>query len=99
VTIAQWISDGSEVPEGSVALKPPPARREWRFGRFELAQAPRAGRWSCAVQGEMTPGSDGRLTMTGRAVGIAGARTPLGALLAVLRMLRQHSCSSSAPLR
>lgn len=85
---ARWISDGSAVPEGSVALKPPPSRREWRLGRFELAQSPRHGRWSCAVQGEMAPDGEGRLTLAGRSFGIAGARTPVGALFAVLRMLR-----------
>jgi hypothetical protein len=89
VITARWISDGSEVPEGSVALKPAAARRVLHLGRFELAQAPRTGRWSCAVQGEMTPDSEGRLTMTGRPFGVAGARTPAGALLAVLRMLRE----------
>ena len=86
---ARWISDGSSIPEGSVALKPPPSRREWHLGRFELAQSPRQGRWSCSVQGEMTPDSEGRLTLTGRCLGIAGARTPFGALLSVLRMLRE----------
>ena len=87
---ARWISDGSAVPEGSGALKPPPFRRIWHLGRFELARAPGPGRWSCSPAGAPSVRQDGRV-MAGAlpAVGIAGARTPFGTLFAVLRMLRE----------
>jgi hypothetical protein len=86
---AQWISDGTEVPEGAVALKPPPRGRVWRFAGLELARAPRRGRWSCQTTGDPSVRSDG-LVMAGTlpAVGVAGARTPFGAILPVLRMVR-----------
>jgi hypothetical protein len=91
VTGARWISDGSEVPEGSVALKPPPARRAWHLGRFELARTPGPGRWSCSTAGEPGIREDGRV-MAGTlpAAGVAGARTPLGAFFALLRLLRER---------
>lgn len=87
MTAACWISDGTPVPP--VPLRPPHPGREWRLGRWRLARAPRLGRWSCSVQGGMTPDGEGRLTLSGRSCGIAGARTPVGALFAVLRMLRE----------
>jgi hypothetical protein len=70
---AQWISDGSEVP--AVPLKLPKPRREWRFGRYEIALAPRRGRWSCTASG---------LT------GVAGYRTLIGAVLAAREAARRE---------
>jgi hypothetical protein len=73
---AQWISDGTEVP--SVPLKPAPAPyREWRIGCLEFRRTRRQGRWACQTT-----------QAASRSCGIAGARTPLGAFLAVWRMLR-----------
>lgn len=74
---AYWISDGSEVP--AVPLKPAPAPyREWRLGRFEFRRARSAGRWACQTTQDAP-----------RFCGVAGARTPLGAFLGVLRTLRR----------
>lgn len=69
---AHWISDGSEVPEGSVGLLPPPRGREWRIGRYTFRRAPRAGRWSCEVSN----------------AGAAQYRTPFGAFLTARRAAR-----------
>jgi hypothetical protein len=76
VSTAHWISDGSEAP--SVPLKPAGAPyREWHVGRFEFRRSRRMGRWACQTTGGP------------RFCGIAGARTPFGAFLAVWRMLRE----------
>jgi hypothetical protein len=74
VSTAHWISDGTEVP--AVPLKAPKPRREWRFGRYEIALAPRRGRWSCKAS-DLT--------------GVAGYRTLIGALLAARRVARRES--------
>lgn len=85
---AHWISDGSEVP--CVPLKSAAPRRVWRLGAFEFAQAPRRGRWSCQTAGEPGTADGGRVIAgTFPACGAAGYRTPFGAFLAVLRVLRQ----------
>jgi hypothetical protein len=85
---AQWVSDGTDVP--AVALKPPPRGRVWRFAGLELSRAPRQGRWSCQTTGDPSISADGRV-MAGTlpAVGVAGARTPFGAFLSVLRLARR----------
>lgn len=76
---ANWISDGTPVPEdgglpqGTAALLPPPVGREWQIGRFTFARAPRQGRWSCQVSDR----------------GGCGYRTPFGAYFAVRRMSRK----------
>lgn len=74
---AQRTGDGSEVP--AVALKPASAPyRQWRIGCLEFRRTRRQGRWACQTT-EAAP----------RFCGSAGARTPLGAFLAVWRMLRE----------
>jgi hypothetical protein len=88
VTPAHWISDGS--PIAFEPLKAPQPRRTWHFRRYEIALAPRRGRWSIGFQGEMTPDEQGRLTLTGRAYGVAGYRTLIGAVLATWRAGRRE---------
>lgn len=70
---ANWISGGTELPEGSVPLQVASMPyREWRLGRFTFRRARRRGLWTCEVSDR----------------GAAAYRTPFGAFLAVRRMLR-----------
>ena len=72
---ANFIYDsGAPLPEGVTALAiSAPPCREWRAGQFTFRRSRRQGRWTCQVPDR----------------GAAGYRTPLGAFLAVRRMLRQ----------
>ncbi len=75
----QCTVDGIPMPgvDGTVTLDPP--YREWHIAGFEIRRSRRVGRWT--VQ---TGAASGR-----RMCGAAAYRTPLGAFLAVLRMLRE----------
>lgn len=74
---AQWIGNGDPVP--SVPLKlPAPPYREWHVAGLTFRRSRRQGRWACETD------SCGL-----KRCGIAGARTPFGALFTVLRMLRE----------
>lgn len=76
---ANWISDGSEIPSSPLLTVTPPYR-EWRIGSFEFRRSRRVGRWTCQTA------SDGSAR---KACGAAAYRTPLGAFLAVWRILRR----------
>ena len=75
MTAASWISNGEPLSAGMTALKPPKAARECKLGRFQVACAPRQGRWSISAGNH----------------GVAGYRTLLGALLATRRLTRESA--------